>query len=318
MSQVDLMRTEICVEDLPGKPAPLERKTSFVARQDRLWKGLACLVLGAFVILAGVTAIAITGIQKANTTRNDPGLVITPFPNGTDYVVVVAKTGSVDLASQTLRVLLMFSLSPSIAIESTGKMQVTLEESVYPINVTFGNQLLSFPAKSPLHEVIVAVPVIGDASLYPFDIWRCDFPVFASYFKSSTMQPLPVVAESYGNPTGFYATYCYETDNGRPDQLGSVTLTRSTTTKTFALLIAAAMWSLAICATLLALVMWVGDRKVEAPIIIFTTALLFSFPSLRNAMPGAPAIGALIDQMSLVWCMGLLSFTLPFTLFMEE
>ncbi len=43
------------------------------------------------------------------------------------------------------------------------------------------------------------------------------------------------------------------------------------------------------------------DKRIEATIFSWLGAMLFAFPALRSAVPGAPPIGAAIDYFAFFW-----------------
>ncbi|GIW05989.1 MAG: hypothetical protein KatS3mg060_0794 [Dehalococcoidia bacterium] len=43
------------------------------------------------------------------------------------------------------------------------------------------------------------------------------------------------------------------------------------------------------------------DKRIEAAILSSLGAMLFAFPALRSAVPGAPPIGAAIDYFAFFW-----------------
>jgi hypothetical protein len=51
----------------------------------------------------------------------------------------------------------------------------------------------------------------------------------------------------------------------------------------------------------------VGGRKLEPPLVGLLGALLFGFVAFRNAMPGTPPIGTLADFISFFWAEGLVA-----------
>ncbi|KAI8607184.1 hypothetical protein BC830DRAFT_1159353 [Chytriomyces sp. MP71] len=275
-----------------------------MTRPTRLLYGIVFVTAAALAIICGLITIAVTHLKAAHSTQKDPsgGWTLNRLTNDTS-VVVIAEATSIDLNSQIAKFTLTFGGTDDLAA-NTSTIQSNLFESNQAINVTFGTQAFIFKKGTPLNNAVVTVPITGDISIYPFDSYSIFIPVFATIGDKA--QPVTVVVALYGNPSGFNAAYSFQ-EGDSVDATGFAVVSRSRTTKVFAILISLLMWALTICGSLLSVVLWVADKKVEPPYIIFTTALLFAMPSVRSAMPGAPPIGALIDQIVMVWCMFLLS-----------
>ena len=58
---------------------------------------------------------------------------------------------------------------------------------------------------------------------------------------------------------------------------------------------------IALFAITVAYVVGAAKRRIEPALIGWGAALLFALPALRNAMPGAPPIGAWIDILVFLW-----------------
>ncbi|KAI8615327.1 hypothetical protein BC830DRAFT_1168699 [Chytriomyces sp. MP71] len=274
-----------------------------MTRSTRIIAGLIVAIIAFAAILSGLVAIGVTGAKSAKAKLNDPGVVTGDIPDEkSDFVVVYAQATSLDVVAQSAKFSIYFDFSASLAVNGTHSAVIT--EAPGPINITVGNDVFSFKTGAPMFSKSISVPVYGDTSLYPFDSYYAEFPIFATF--GDTSKPLTVLSASLGSPSGFASSYDFATVDGTRDQMGEALFTRSKTTRTFAILISLFMWGLSLCASSLSVILWVGDRKVEPPHIIFTSALLFALPGIRSAMPGAPAIGAMVDQLVLVWCMSLL------------
>ncbi|KAI8845341.1 hypothetical protein BJ741DRAFT_587718 [Chytriomyces cf. hyalinus JEL632] len=274
---------------------------------------IVAAVLGLISLVASVSLIATSAVNK-NLNNNNPVTSATWDTNDGDRIIVYSRAIGVDVASQSVK--FQFSVFPSASVYANNSRQSGFYESNVPINLTFGSSTFSFSKGSPLLIQTTSLPMLGDSFFYPFDGWECLMPVFATYvpLKATTGVPLnlPVVLAIVGNPNGFDINYDFSRINDdntllATDAYVTLQILRSKTTKGFAIFISTAMWCLVLSAVALAGRLWVFERKVDPPHIAFTTSLLFALPGLRNAMPEAPAIGVLVDQICLVWGMGLLS-----------
>ncbi|KAJ3065045.1 hypothetical protein HDU98_011548 [Podochytrium sp. JEL0797] len=132
------------------------------------------------------------------------------------------------------------------------------------------------------------------------------FAVQGTYGVSSNPKPLPVVLYMSGVPNGFSIFYATNNADALLEVIGNADISRSLTVKSFAIMLTLVLWFLAIIAGSFTCCVWIFERKAEPAHVAFMCALLFASPNVRNTMPSAPPIGALIDQMCLVWVMMIL------------
>jgi hypothetical protein len=83
-----------------------------------------------------------------------------------------------------------------------------------------------------------------------------------------------------------------------PDQVASITYTRSFSTQVFAILLLALAVIVALCAIVAGVLVGTNRRRIEATMLSWVAALLFA---LRNYMPNSPPIGAAIDIYVFLW-----------------
>jgi hypothetical protein len=69
----------------------------------------------------------------------------------------------------------------------------------------------------------------------------------------------------------------------------------------FAVFIMAVMWALALAAIAVVVNLVTRRRRFEAGFTAFLAALLFAFPTVRNALPGIPPVGVLFDYGAFFW-----------------
>ncbi|KAI8615873.1 hypothetical protein BC830DRAFT_1168238 [Chytriomyces sp. MP71] len=149
----------------------------------------------------------------------------------------------------------------------------------------------------------------GDANSYPLDTFTVTFNVRGTFGPNN--QKLPIIVFLFGAPLGYSLNLNVAGTATNTAASLTVSAKRNPTTIAFALAIMLLMWAMSLLAIALAYSVWTikKDKKVELPFIIFTVALLFAMPTIRNAMPNAPPIGVLADQMVTGWAMLLLSLS---------
>ncbi|TPX75654.1 hypothetical protein CcCBS67573_g03079 [Chytriomyces confervae] len=240
-------------------------------RLSRVQIAVAVSIVSLLTIIGAIIGISVQGVRNANPNVDAVDTAV--FREDlTDTLFIDASAVHIDLNAQTMKYLFSMKLTNDLAADNS--RQSLYYETAVPINLTFGSQTYTYTKGSVLTVQTVTVPITGDPSLYPFDKWF-------SYVQVTEL-----------------------------DAYADINITRSKTTKALAILIAVAMWALSLCSVALAITLWAYEKKVEPPFIVFTAALLFALPGLRNAMPAAPAMGVLVDQIVLVWGMALLSMSL--------
>ncbi|KAJ3266903.1 hypothetical protein HDU77_009363 [Chytriomyces hyalinus] len=279
-------------------------------RLSRVQIAIAVSIVSLLTIIGAIIGISVQGVRNANPNVDAVDTAV--FREDlTDTLFIDASAVHIDLNAQTMKYLFSMKLTNDLAADNS--RQSLYDETAVPINVTFGSQTFTYTKGSVLTIQTVTVPITGDPSLYPFDKWFSYVQVFASFIPANQTksQGLPVVLELSGAPNGFSTSFeFFDVHSTELDAYADINITRSKTTKALAILIAVAMWALSLCSVALAITLWAYEKKVEPPFIVFTAALLFALPGLRNAMPAAPAMGVLVDQIVLVWGMALLSMSL--------
>ncbi|KAJ3230903.1 hypothetical protein HDU78_008009 [Chytriomyces hyalinus] len=267
---------------------------------------------GIVGIIVAVILISTHGYNNSSQSRKYPVASASWDVGNGDRIAVAARVIAVDLIAQTAK--FQYSVFPSTSIHAKNVRQSNLYELNVPVNLSFGSSFSVYEVGHPLLIETTTLPIIGDSYLYPLDYWECQMEVFATYIpaNSSHVENLPVVLQISGSPNGFDIDYHFGSMNTDNDALGTdvyleLDIHRSTATKAFAIFISTIMWMLVLSAVTLASRLLAFEKRVDPPHIAFTTSLLFALPGLRNAMPDAPDIGILLDQVCLVWGMGLQS-----------
>ncbi|KAJ3245612.1 hypothetical protein HDU78_008949 [Chytriomyces hyalinus] len=259
------------------------------------------ICIGLLGTVGGLLALSLVGIAKTRVAANEISSGNANEFGSPDFATIEAEVAAIDLVAQTLKLHIWVGVSDTLSAKPSTQSSFAITSA--PINVTFSNVQINFPKNDVLSLQAAVIPIFGDSYLYPFDVWETVIEVFATYQPpgSSVALPLPVLVHLYGNPNGFDASFNFSVVNS--ETLAAVRVQRTTTSKTFVMFLSLSMWALSLSTTLLAISLWAFGKRTEAPHITFTAAILFALPGVRNAMPAAPPIGALVDQLVLVWSM---------------
>ncbi|MEV7022085.1 DUF4436 family protein [Kitasatospora sp. NPDC093558] len=146
----------------------------------------------------------------------------------------------------------------------------------------------------------------GTETDYPFDRYRFTVAFSASDGTGAAV-PVGLV---FGDADPFFAVH--PTADGPAS--GTVVLnaraTRARSTLILAWFMIAAMWALALAVMGGAEVVYRGGQGMVWPALGWMAATLFALISMRNAAPGSPPIGSLIDYLAFFWAEGIIATSL--------
>ncbi|KAJ3414125.1 hypothetical protein HDV05_007069 [Chytridiales sp. JEL 0842] len=180
-----------------------------------------------------------------------------------------------------------------------------------PANLTFDTQTFNIPPNLPPTPLEIRSNLAtGNPDNYPFETYTSNLLQVASTTlppRSSTPQRLPLQIFLVGALQGFKIETLElldRSDNGDGTLLSlQIEIKRSRTTRLFSMFVVVLMWVLCLLTVVMAGLPWLKRRKVDIPTIAFGMGLLFALPAIRNAQPGVPPIGCVIDTISFFWSM---------------
>jgi hypothetical protein len=181
-----------------------------------------------------------------------------------------------------------------------------------------------YGAGDRIGPIDVTIGTAGNFNSYPFDSYKSLFAVVASTSsQGSTLQgSTPSAAPTHftfdGTLSGYHVTFKpLPRENADANTLAlGLSIRRAPLTGTFAILIVGLQALLATAAAALALFIWSRHRRVEIAMLTWLVAMLFAIVPLRNAMPGAPPIGALVDVVIFFWAVTIIALSMVSVLVM--
>jgi hypothetical protein len=192
-----------------------------------------------------------------------------------------------------------FEFTPLNQLYSSNHSDVDIAPTL-PVRLILGSATVDFPANTVMADRPVSQVTSGDVNWYPFDKFYVRY--YMGAFTSGS-DPLPLTVFLFGAVQGFSvdAWFLGLTDDG--SQLwADIYVTRSGTSKVFAIIIFLVMWCLSVSIFLAAMSVWFRGKKVELPVIAISTALLFALPNVRNSQPGIPSVaGTTSDMVGFFW-----------------
>ena len=144
--------------------------------------------------------------------------------------------------------------------------------------------------------VFTVTPDEGDILDYPLDAYRLEL----EFGAHSGDRPIAVKTVLEDVPHGLKARLT-ETPAGNGQTGLDVAVARTATMIFVALLSTVSLVLVAAAACTVAWQVAYRGRKIEFSMMVWVAALLFVIPTVRNALPGSPPVGALIDFLIFFW-----------------
>lgn len=181
-----------------------------------------------------------------------------------------------------------------------------------PIDITVRSttrtDLRATPGEEAPPQPVQANLYDGTESDYPFD--RYHFSLAFSASDGTGAVPVGVVFVD-ADPFFFVRPTSTPFGAGAAELAGRVSRARSTFILAWFMI--AAMWALALAVMAGAEVLYRGGQGLVWPSLGWMAATLFALIGMRNAAPGSPPIGSLIDYVAFFWAEGIIAASLTVT-----
>lgn len=238
----------------------------------------------AVLIAAGIGVLLHDGDRSAGETWHSIG---SAEPDRIDVLATVQK---VDAATRELVLRVLVAPRGSLGEDDAPAADLRVATS----SSLRGDLVL--PARQRIASVDVPLVLSGGpVTDYPFDRYRTQI----EFAATSAGRPVPVLLTLDRVDTLFSLDV-----TGYGDQSGNgldVTVSRSVSTVVFSVFMMLTMWGLAIAVVLGASRLVAHRAGPTWPAYGFMAATLFALVGFRNAAPGAPPFGSLIDYVAFLW-----------------
>jgi hypothetical protein len=254
---------------------------------------ISATVLALFVFLY---IAAIAAYHKDTTSR--AVLFETKTPVTKDYLDVEVKILSVDLTQENMSLRMDFVPRGSLADKEnqlTEGLRVGINSSTGPVE-----RIL--PKDHYINATDVTLEMLGTVSDYPWDKHLSSLEFFVNTLATDGGPARPVATHTvcFGSLAGLDLDAGLSRDSTKTDILIDLEVQRSAVIKVVVPFSMALIWVLT--ATVLAMVIAVLiGNKIEMVMFPFIGTILFSMVAFRNALPGAPPIGAISDYLAFFW-----------------
>ena len=251
------------------------------ARLPRIsWRRL----LISLVVLLIVTAASVSGYLASRHSTNQESF-FGDFDNP-NRVEVTAWITKADAAGQVLSVIIT-NVRPYGSLSDEGNFA---QDATLFTNAV-GNWRASIKGGDSAPDIEQRIAVTGTITDYPFDRYKAALEL---HVVGPDNAELPV-ALTVLNTDAFFRIDTAEGDPSSGGLLVNMEVQRSTPTLVFAVFIMVLMLGLAAAAAVAAFYVLNWRRGLIFPACSMMAAILFALIPLRNAVPGAPPIGSIID-----------------------
>lgn len=147
----------------------------------------------------------------------------------------------------------------------------------------------------------------GDVLLYPLDRYTAVLDIEAHELLDGAAVPVPLQLNVLSRQHLLQVRGSLDPASTAHALTLHLELQRPAVTRVFAWFMNALMVIIAISAFIVAFNVCFRDKKPEANLLVWMSALLFVLPAFRNMLPGSPPLGALSDYLVFFWVEGLVA-----------
>ncbi|MFJ6103204.1 DUF4436 domain-containing protein [Streptomyces sp. NPDC092359] len=255
--------------------------------------------LGTAVVLLGVVAAVLCGLWLQFGERQDQETRHTAGTRAPDRIDIDASVQRVDAAGREL--VLRLLVTPRGALAEAGGIAPAEELTLQTSSSVRGD--IVFPAHRRIGTVDVPVTLTGGSITdYPFDAYDAQMEFGAVQGGAGVPVRMTLV-----NRDALFALGV-DASEDRGTAVFAAEVVRSRSVLVFAVFMMLAMWALTVAVLLGGRHLVVRRAGLTWPALGWMAATLFALAAFRNAAPGAPPIGSLLDYLAFFWAETLIAF----------
>jgi hypothetical protein len=241
---------------------------------------------------------------------------------GGNYIYIFADVLSVDAETHQMKIRLQFDPHGAYNQTINGNPSNRLTQRVGLISYNAsGNLEQFFEAGQYMAPIDVTLPLSHQTSSdtntanqvtsYPFDHYNTQLSVALSTGETDPAQRQHIVSVlDFVYAAHGFRIAASDATTVYPEFKYNLSIRRASSTMFFAIFVMVLMWALTLAVVAMALILTHLRHDIGPGVLGFLAALLFAFPNIRNALPGAPPLGSLNDYLSFFWCEGIVGVTL--------
>ncbi|MEV7774652.1 DUF4436 family protein [Kitasatospora sp. NPDC086791] len=263
------------------------RAVSATRPKVRPWRAYAVVV----AIVLSVAAGLLFYLDERSSRGHAQVVGTAPGPDFLEVGVILQR---VDASAQTVTAKVL--VQPHGALQVPGELLVPAQDVVLE-TTSLEQTTLTYPAGRQIASTAVAFNLVdGRVTDYPFD--RYDAPI--GFRATAGGRTVPVVIGILeGDPFFAFRQASVDTEDGGIAVTERISRSRSTFILAWFMMLA--MWALALAVLLAAWLIVRQRRGIVWPALGWMAATLFALVGMRNAAPGNPPIGSLLDYAAFFW-----------------
>ncbi|MEV7770298.1 DUF4436 family protein [Kitasatospora sp. NPDC086791] len=258
----------------------------------------------ALLIVAVLCSVGVALYLNERNTRQQPHELA--LPSAGDWIELDVTSQEIDPGTGNLTVFVVAVPHGGLAVGPDSS--AFTRQVVITVQAATRTELRAAPGEAATPQAVQADFYSGTLTDYPFD--RHHFALSFAASDSAGGVPVGLVVV---NADPFFVVHPTST----PSPSGAIvlegTVTRARSTFILAWFMIAAMWALALAVAAGAEVLHRGRQGMVWPSLGWMAATLFALIGMRNAAPGSPPIGSLIDYLAFFWAEGIIAACLTFT-----
>lgn len=225
-----------------------------------------------------------------------------------DGIEVEGRLISVDTTKESATV--RFDPSPSGSFVQTPSASLLARGIVLYTNTVNGSLAHTYRAGNFMDPFEESVPLQGDTSTYPFHHLKVEIDALAATAGGvSSGKPVRLRMHISSDLAGYRISPRSIVREGTLLQI-ALHVDPSWAAVFFATFSMVMMWALAVAAIVVTVTLLARRRRFEGSFTTFLAALLFAFPTVRDALPGIPPVGVLFDYAAFFWAEAIVALAL--------
>ena len=260
--------------------------------------GLGAIYALLIVILMGLSLVSCVQFADPGKPKAESFALDGDSDNALTLTMQVAR---IDLVQEVVRLRVLPSVKGRLAGVSARQPSRDIDLTLDTVGAP---RTISFKRRRFMRPFVLEVPLTeGRLVMFPMDQYEGTIHAEASGSATpgAEVERVPVVVEL--NPLGqaMQITPQLTRRSESGDTVLRLSLKRLLPVVVFIWFMAIVSAMLSLTVVLVVVSVLTGRRKPELAMLGWMTALLFALPAVRNSLPGAPPLGAVIDYGSFFW-----------------
>jgi hypothetical protein len=225
-----------------------------------------------------------------------------------DGIAIEARVISVDTAKESATV--RIDPTPTGNFTVSGNLSLLSKDVVLYTNTVNGSLAHNYRTGDFMDPFETTVPLDGDTSTYPFHHLKIEIDALATTRGGVRSGELVRLRMRISNNLAGYRISPHSVVREGTILQTMLHVDPSWAAVLFAVFIMVVMWALALAAIAVVVNLVARRRRFEGAFTAFLAALLFAFPTVRNALPGIPPVGVLFDYAAFFWAEAIVALAL--------